>query len=273
MASSAQNPLSWLPEAAPGQVTRAMVTDGETFEDLREQDGAVERLPLPDPDPSRLAGWLRLLARRRGQLAHDLSSPATGVLAALETVLEYEPVPESSRSLLEEARRGMLQLTRLLDADDGLLTAGANAVDGPLDRLVGEAVQRVAGTLDADGSRLTVTVEAPSSVVRVDASRLSGAIWTLLRNAWSSRRGSRASARVEARSLEPGIAVAVIDQGRGITDEALVRAGELGFTTRPSGVGLGLFTLRFSLRDRGAVRLARVEGGCRAEVFLRPNTT
>lgn len=272
MGSDAHRSWSWLPAAPEGAVTRAMLTEGETLLDLRWRGADPESMPLPETHAAKLAGWLRLLARRRGQLAHDLSSPATGVLAALETVLEYEPVPDSSRSLLVEAHRGMLQLTRMLDADDGLLTAEVNAVDGPLEKLVRDAVARISSTLDPDGARLTVHVTAPSDVVRVDRSRLSGVLWTLLRNAWSLRRGARAEAEVVAGLIDGGIRVAVTDRGRGLEAEALERAGELGFTTRPSGIGLGLFTLRFSLRDRGAVRLTRLDPGCRAEVFLRSNT-
>src|SRR5690606_28299772 len=58
--------------------------------------------PLPQHDRAGLEAWIALLERRRNQLSHDVSGPAMGVLAALETVLEYEPVAESTRSLVED---------------------------------------------------------------------------------------------------------------------------------------------------------------------------
>ena len=76
-----------------------------------------------------------------------------------------------------------------------------------------------------------------------------------------------------ASELEPVVvAISELLAEGGLDDEALERAGELGFTSRPSGIGLGLFVLRFALRDRGGVRIERTPEGCRSEVFLRLNT-
>src|SRR5688572_33232812 len=66
------------------------VVDAGIVLDDRIEDVFVR--PLPAGGPASIDTWLGLLDRRRQQAAHDLSSPATGVIAALETVIEYEPI-------------------------------------------------------------------------------------------------------------------------------------------------------------------------------------
>jgi len=57
--------------------------------------------------------------------------------------------------------------------------------------------------------------------------------------------------RVVCEQMADGAIVTVIDQGRGITASDLKRVGEPGFTTRPSGHGLGLHYFRKHLELSG----------------------
>lgn len=264
-------------EAEPGVrgIVRVMRTHEGRLVDARITPGSPPRVELgspPEDDPERLARWLALVGRRRGQLAHDLSGPATGVLAALETVLEFERVPDSTRTLLEDARSGMLRLNRILDARDALLSPRVNALEGPLDQLLERWVRNAVVAIDPEEDRFVVRLEAPSTHVRLDAGLIEGALWTLLKNAWSFRQGQRTSAIVRGSVAPDHIGLEIEDEGRGLDEEELARAGDLGFTTRASGVGLGLFALRWAVRDRGAVRLDALAAGCRARLFLSSNT-
>lgn len=228
--------------------------------------------PLPQHDHDGLDTWIAVLERRRSQLAHDVSGPAMGVLAALETVLEYEPIADTSRTLLEDARAGILRLTSLLADRSSALSGPANVVAGPLERLIARVADPIAASLDPLGGRLECRLRASSADARLDTAVLEGALATLLANAWRHRRGQRVQVRIDA-SIDGGVLVlAVSDDGRGLDAQALRRAGELGFTTRASGVGIGLFLLRRAVSARGgAVLLEALTQGTRASVLLPLN--
>lgn len=224
--------------------------------------------PLPQ-DSASLETWLTLLERRRSQLAHDVSGPATGVLAAIETVLEYEPIPESTRSLLDDARVGILRLTSQLADRASALAGPPNAVAGPLTGLLSRMVEPIAASLDPQGDRLDVRVRGESGEVRFDTVVVEGALAVLIANAWRHRRGQEARVRIEGAMEGELLRITVSDRGRGFDAATLRRAGELGFTTRSSGVGLGLFLLRRAVSARGGVVLLEsFEPGAQATVLL-----
>ena len=228
--------------------------------------------PLPQHDRAGLEIWVTLLERRRAQLTHDVSGPATGVLAALETVLEYEPIAESSRSLLEDARAGILRMTAMLVDRGAHLGGPANMVAGSLEGLVARSAASVAANLDPSSERLELDVRAAPGEVRLDAVVVEGALSVLMENAWRHRQGQTAGIRVEAAIEEGLLALQVRDNGRGLEPATLRRAGELGFSTRASGAGLGLFLLRRAVSARGgAVVLQALPRGAVATVLLPLN--
>lgn len=239
-------------------------------------DGAVRLVdplevwirPLVPRDAAGLDACLSLLERRRAKTAHDASGPATGVLAAIETVLEYEPIPDSTRTLLEDSRDGLLRLTKLLTDRADSLSQQPNVVAGSL----GSVLARLAQPSVEGLGRVRVTVRATDVDVRVDASIVEGVLATLLSNAWSCRRGQEASAEIEG-DVEGGVLrISVADQGRGIDDETMLRAGQLGYALRPSGVGVGLFQVRRALARRGgALVIQAAPQGARATVLLPLN--
>ncbi len=229
--------------------------------------------PLPQNDTRGLAAWLQLLERRRAQLAHDMSGPATGVLAALETVLEYEPIPASSRGLLSDAHTGVLHLTRSLGDRVSMLDASPNIVSGPLTRVIAQIARPLADAIDPHGERLNIRLHGSDVEARIDAAIVEGSLAVLLSNVWRFRRGQEARAVIDASIEEDTLIVSVADAGRGMDAATLERAGELGFTTSSSGVGLGLFLLRRAVSARdGALVMMGTEDGVRATVLLPLNT-
>lgn len=253
---------------------RSMVADGDTILDGRIHVGA-DRAPeiavthLTREDVERLEFWVGVMLRRRAELVHDLSGPTTGVLAAIETVLEYDPIPESSRSLLQEGRGGILRVTQLLDDRRELLASQANVREGALRTFVQSGIAIFRDTFDPLGERIDARIEVIDEVIRVDASRLERALAVLLINAWRFRLGQRMTVHIRASVHGRWIRVEVEDHGVGIySDTDLLRAGELGFSGR-GGAGLGLFSLRWALRGRGGIVLRRREPGLAATFFLR----
>ena len=132
--------------------------------------------------------------------------------------------------------------------------AAATAPLSPLDR------QRVSAAGAAD-LRVVWPVGAVSQALR-----------NLVRNALQAT-ATGANVRIEVTAVDRDrVRLRVIDDGTGMTDEDLARAGEPFFTTKPpgSGMGLGLFVARSTVEQLGgALTLARrPEGGLVADIVL-----
>jgi signal transduction histidine kinase len=276
--SEARAIRSALPEIALGPRFRGVASvlteaDGLVLDGVAISTGGSPTFwvrPLPERDRAALDAWLALLERRRNQLVHDLSGPATGVLAALETVAEYEAISENARTLLKDARGAMLRLTRILgDRASSAFALGHSEIEGPIAQITARLARPLVDTLDAGADRFSLEVRGSDGEVRLDAGLLDGALSVLLSNAWKFRRGQAARAVVEC-AIEGELAiVSVRDEGRGLDAQTLERAGELGFSARLNGAGLGLFVLRAALsRQGGALILEQAEPGLRATALL-----
>ena len=93
-----------------------------------------------------------------------------------------------------------------------------------------------------------------------DADALRHLFVNLLLNA-SQALSAGGLARVEARRDEDNIIVSVVDDGTGMSDESLLRAGQPFFTTRAGGTGLGLPIARqIAAAHGGAIQIARANG-------------
>lgn len=119
-----------------------------------------------------------------------------------------------------------------------------------------------------------VSVNVPASgvpLVATDADDLELALACLLENALDaveSRGGGQV--RVEARSDTNGrVAIAVTDEGGGLSEGAQERSLEPFFTTKPGHQGLGLsIARRIASRWGGTLELSSVPGGVQATLRL-----
>jgi two-component system sensor histidine kinase RegB len=138
-----------------------------------------------------------------------------------------------------------------------------------LARLVEDLRYRLGDSL---AQRLDVSVPPGTQIVAVPAEPLRQAIVALVRNAFdASTPDQRVTMRVEDAD---GLRIEVIDQGRGMDEAEMARAGEPFFTTKPpgAGLGLGLFLVRaFADQMGGALRLHSHPGSGTSVVLELPS--
>jgi two-component system sensor histidine kinase HydH len=109
------------------------------------------------------------------------------------------------------------------------------------------------------GSDVVVSYLGPSAVeslaTEADAGQLRQVVWNLVRNAvQSSSPGAEVTVRVTAGSPDTpssALVLEVHDDGPGISDEARSRLFDAFFTTRSSGMGIGLAVVKRIVDEHG----------------------
>jgi C4-dicarboxylate-specific signal transduction histidine kinase len=201
-----------------------------------------------------------MLGELSGAIAHELNQPLTAILsnaqAAQRFIAQGKASTEELREILsdivsEDQRAGEIirRLRVLLSPAERLL----QAVD--LNEVVSEALALLHSELE--NQRVTLRAELAASLPRVkaDAVQLQQVLINLLLNACDAMREIPSTVRGlmvrTGLTADGSVCVSVIDQGSGVAAEILEKIFDSYFTTKPSGMGLGLSVCRSIVRAHG----------------------
>ena len=237
------------------QVTLSLVRDTEgapayllmVTQDIESRKRLEEEL--------RQSQKLDAVGRLAGGVAHDFNNLLTGIIGYAD-LLRHSPeatpqLRQDADSILLAARRGA-DLTRNLLAFARRSPTRAEPVD--LHAVLLEVAELLERTLDRR-IELRLALEARSSVLLGDHSRLANAVLNLALNARDAMpHGGRLAFATSVQqvdeefvarhpgSVRPGrhLVLRVSDNGEGMPPETMSRAFEPFFTTKPTGKGTGL---------------------------------
>jgi two-component system, OmpR family, phosphate regulon sensor histidine kinase PhoR len=193
-------------------------------------------------------------------VGHELRTPLTSIRGYIETVLEGQIDPQTSRRFLETARLEALRLGRLID---GMLEVSMlDVTPAALGRC--DVVEQMRATLDiiapiARKRDVTIRTRSPKGVVaRLDADELVHALSNLVENA--VKHGSEhGTVKLACRRVDPFVEVTVEDDGSGVEPAertAIFAMGVRGAGTDRTGSGIGLAVVKaIAERSGGDVRV------------------
>lgn len=220
-----------------------------------------------------------LLGQLASGLAHEMGTPLNVISGNAQYLLRKAGDSDPARQPLElierQAQRIAGMIRRLLD-----LSRPAPARLLPLD--AGAVARQTLDTLRsmARGIALEVTVHPAAPPVLADPKLLEHALLNLVVNACDAMPdGGRLEVRIEPVAERrgaggPWVRIAVVDSGRGMGPDELLRATEPFFTTKAQGrgTGLGLAIVDRIVRQHGGLlELDSREGrGTTATLWLRP---
>ena len=241
---------------------------GRVSEALAERERELTEARASAAKSERLAALFALGAGA----AHELATPLSTIRTAAGELERSIGKPQPGRidaDYIAIIRAEVDRCTTVLDQLSGRASATSAAESHVmLPRLVDELRYRLGDSL---AQRLDVSVPSDGSVVNVPAEPLRQALIALVRNAFdASRPEQRVSMRVDHVN---GLRVEVVDQGRGMDDAEVARAGEPFFSTKPAGagLGLGLFLVRaFADQMGGTLRLHSKPGAGTSVVLELP---
>jgi PAS domain S-box-containing protein len=266
----------------PVEMSSKRMPDGKYhsfFRDITERRRAAEeRARLQDE--LRHAQKMEAVGRVAGGMAHDFNNMLMVIGSSVAVALrDVEAGSRAHRCLteVEGAAERAATLTRQLLAFSRKAPVAPRVLD--LGELVRNVATMVAGIAGAE-VRLDVAAPDGLGLVRVDAGLVEQAVINLATNARDAMPGGGRLGLVLsdvdlddvgalALGLKPGphVALAVTDNGTGMTDEVRQHLFEPFFTTKPAGrgTGLGLAMVYGAARQSG--------GGIEVETRLGRGTT
>jgi signal transduction histidine kinase len=230
------------------------------------------------------AARLDALHRASGALTHDFNNLLGVILSASERLAGELAAGGEQQKLalltLEAAERGAELLRRTLSLGHDAETPAATALDANVSIAT---VRRMARQAIPANVRLRATGAAEPLSCQADRTGLEMALLNLCLNAGqamcaggslflSARMAHISGFDARRMGLEPGdyVGFTVRDTGPGMSPETLARATEPLFTTKATGTGLGLSSVRdFAASCAGALSLWSREGqGTSATLYV-----
>ncbi|WP_368294264.1 nitrogen regulation protein NR(II) [Dehalobacter sp. TBBPA1] len=212
-------------------------------------------------ESARQAERFEATAKMVGVLAHELRNPISAASGLLQ-LMGRKKDPELTRNYKDLVLRELDRVTRLLN-EFLLLGKPSNIEAEPIDPVafLQELMPLFQG--EAMGTKSDIILETGKvSPVAADPGQLTQVMLNLVRNAvQAADAGGRVIIRLEERGNH--VCINVIDNGPGLTPEAMKNLFRPFFTTKERGTGLGLPIVRAIVHNHGGEITAfnREDGG------------
>jgi len=206
------------------------------------------------------AGRVSSVEAAMGTLAHELRQPlsAIGLDAQSGTRLLGDDKPESTRALgevLQDIKSDVRRANDIIDRVRGFVTRAKLTLDVlDINKVVANAVKLMSE--EAASRKITVVarLSGENPIVAGDRTQVTQVLVNLLVNGMDAMNGvSNSNCRLIVETAKHGgdVVVSVRDCGRGIAAENIAHLFDPFYTTRGSGMGLGLYISRAIVTAHG----------------------
>ncbi len=194
-------------------------------------------------------------------MAHEIRNPLATIFSSLSQIRKHAQITGDSATLLQIAEEEAVRLNRMVS---GLLEFARPGVpryeDIQLSGIIRDIIQQFKDTLDPDSHiEFSVVPEREDLTADIDLTLFKKAIQRVIDNAVAAvdnekgRIEVRISTEMDQYQKKPIVVVTVTDNGHGVTREIQNKVFEPFYSTKPSGIGLGLPTVARIVSDHGGM--------------------
>ena len=209
---------------------------------------AIDIMPPPNEQERLLAQYLEIAALAGG-LAHEIKNPLSTINLNLELLAEEVAGGDSPRDrrMLKKILSVQRECRRLeVILEDFLKFARAGELElteGDLNEVVRDFLESYQTEAEANGIEISPHLAPDLPAVRLDAALFRQVLLNLALNAQQAMpRGGLLE--LQSRVRDGRVELDVIDNGCGMDEQTLARIFEAFFSTKQTGSGLGLATVK-----------------------------
>jgi len=214
---------------------------------------------------------LQVMNELSASIAHEISQPLLGIAsnaaASLRWLKREQPDLDEAIAGLEDIRNDSERAANIVRALRSLAKQSPLQLKAvKLDELILEVVRLTSA--DADKGTVNVQTQLQAGVsVMADPVQLQQLVFNLITNALEALAGYRSDGllRISSKVLADRVQICVDDNGPGIAPEDRERVFGAFYTTKSSGLGMGLAICGSVVQAHGGQLQAQVSelGGCR----------
>jgi signal transduction histidine kinase len=217
---------------------------------------------------------LASIGRLAAGIAHEIRNPLTSVKLNIQKLLQSDQLDELEEEHLSLSQKGISQMEKFVKE----LLSFTRGTDLHLERfsieeIIDEATKMIAESLELKKIILEKNFEEGLPQVLVDGDKLRQVFLNILRNAYEAvEEGGKINISLSHLDgdSECKIRILISDNGCGIPERDREVIFELFYTTKSSGIGLGLANARKIIEEhKGSMRVKDEEGeGASFEILI-----
>ena len=208
---------------------------------------------------------LASIGRIAAGIAHEIRNPLTSVKLNIQKVLEGNELEEIEKDHLSISQEGISHIENFIkELLNFTRISELNLNRFAVEQIVDESLKMISDSLELKNIRLDKDFQEEVPEVFVDGDKLRQVFLNILRNACEAvDGGGKITISLSCLKDDSGrkAKVEISDDGCGIPEEDWENIFEPFYTTKSSGIGLGLANARKIIEQhRGSIRVKRKEG-------------
>jgi PAS domain S-box-containing protein len=205
------------------------------------------------------ANRLATLGQLTASITHEVKQPITAVLLNTQTAQRFltrqQPDIEKAKKAIDRAVLNGMRITEVVDRTHALVRKEPTRKDSlEINEAISEVIGLTRGEVAKNGVQVRTQLAEGLPVIQGSRVQIQQVVLNLIINAVEAmgqmsndRRELQISTEVEA----DRVIVAVRDTGPGLAEDAIERAFEAFYTTKSTGLGMGLSICRSIVEDHG----------------------
>jgi PAS domain S-box-containing protein len=205
------------------------------------------------------ANRLATLGQLTASITHEVKQPITAVLLNTQTAQRFltrqQPDIEKAKKAIDRAVLNGMRITEVVDRTHALVRKEPTRKDSlEINEAISEVIGLTRGEVAKNGVQVRTQLAEGLPVIQGSRVQVQQVVLNLIINAveaMGQMSNDRRELQISTEAEADRVIVAVRDTGPGLAEDAIERAFEAFYTTKSTGLGMGLSICRSIVEDHG----------------------